>query len=296
MSQRLPCPNGHVLVIPPKLAGKRIKCPKCQAPLEVPILTAAEEEEEIITEAAEEEAPKSRPAQGIKKGPPPLPRAPRDEDRDERKQRNRFQDDDDDEAPQRRRRPIDDDDEDDDRPRVRRRRAEDDWEEDERPRSRRRKRNRRQNSLYASIFGNLSEGKVALIGFGVILLFLALSFISPVFALIPLLASVVLTLGGGIWFLVIVFKDNPVKGVLCMVIPLYSLFYLLSNFEEVKRPFFAQLAGVLLGFATTVAMGFSKEGNNGRPNRLGENPNPAMIFARGCSGSMHSGNYGAVYS
>jgi hypothetical protein len=64
MSHRLACPNGHVLVVPPKLEGKRIRCPKCQALLEVPIITAVEEEEEIITETVEEETPK----------PPPLPK------------------------------------------------------------------------------------------------------------------------------------------------------------------------------------------------------------------------------
>ncbi len=131
MSHRLPCPNGHVLVIPPKLEGKRIKCPKCQALMEVPIMTAAVEEEEIITEAAEEETPMPPPLPkaGIRKSAPPPPRRQVEEEDDEPPRRRRWRDEeDDDDKPhsRRRRRDEEDDDDWDDEPRSRRGREDDD--------------------------------------------------------------------------------------------------------------------------------------------------------------------------
>jgi hypothetical protein len=156
MSHRLPCPNGHVLVIPPKLEGKRIKCPKCQTLMEVPIMTAAEEEEEIITEAAEEESPR-----------PPRRRRVEEED---------------DEPPRRRRRHVDVDDEDDDEdpPRRRSRRAEeddDDW--DDEPRGRRGREDETSPKAKGKIYrAQMWATRVALLLFTINYYLYALSFLA----------------------------------------------------------------------------------------------------------------------
>ncbi len=133
MSHRLPCPNGHVLLIPPRLEGKRIKCPKCQALMEVPIMTAAEEEEEIITEAAEEEAPKPlpRPSTRVKEGsaaPPPEIRYDIEDDENGRRPKRRAAKDDadGDEPRPKGRRDLDED-----RPPRRSRNEQDDWDDDD---------------------------------------------------------------------------------------------------------------------------------------------------------------------
>jgi hypothetical protein len=42
MSLQVTCPNGHNFAVADKFAGKRGKCPHCQAPIEVPAIAVAE--------------------------------------------------------------------------------------------------------------------------------------------------------------------------------------------------------------------------------------------------------------
>ena len=80
----------------------------------------------------------------------------------------------------------------------------------------------------------------------------------------PFLAATLLwTLGsgtssiGGIWLLVIAFQDEVMHGILCLLFsPLYSLYYIITHWEECKLPFFLQLAGsglVALGVVVFLA-------------------------------------------
>ena len=101
------CPKGHTLTLEEKLAGKKIRCPRCQTVFEVPQIDDAGDDDEAVSEKTL--------------------RKPRRRDED---------DDDDDDRPRgKARRPVDDDeDDDDDRPRKKARapvRDDDDDEEEE---------------------------------------------------------------------------------------------------------------------------------------------------------------------
>lgn len=60
-----------------------------------------------------------------------------------------------------------------------------------------------------------------------------------------------LSLYGGVWFLVLVFKESVGWGLACLFLPVLSWVYLIMNFSDVKNPFFLQLAGTaiyIIGF------------------------------------------------
>src|SRR5262245_24247107 len=71
MGNRINCPNGHVLAVGPEHEGKRIKCPKCHAVLEVPIMTAVEVPRPLAS--AEAPAPSAKATAKSTAKPPPLP-------------------------------------------------------------------------------------------------------------------------------------------------------------------------------------------------------------------------------
>lgn len=123
MPNQLTCPNGHVLAITPAMEGKRIRCPKCKAILDVPLSTAVMDDDEPA-------APPPLPGEGVVAGAPRR-RSRADEDDDERPRRRSRRDDDDEENEGRPRRRRTRDDDDDDEPRSRRSRYEDVEEDDE---------------------------------------------------------------------------------------------------------------------------------------------------------------------
>lgn len=130
MSNRINCPNGHVLAVTQAHEGKKIKCPKCQVVFQVPLLSAVQ---------APTSAPAAAPAQDkqrVQAQPPKLDRARFDEDEQDERPRKRphAEDEEDEDRPRKRRR--DDDEEDEDRPRRRDRDEED--EDEDRPRKKRR--------------------------------------------------------------------------------------------------------------------------------------------------------------
>jgi hypothetical protein len=121
----------------------------------------------------------------------------------------------------------------------RRRRYEDD--RDEPPRRRRRR------SRYANLFTELPPVLIALV------IVVSLSFVSCFLAiLVPPLAIVPIVLGGliaavgGVLFLMVAFQDDALQGVFCLIIPFYSVIYLITHFEEEKVPFMLQAGGLVL--------------------------------------------------
>ena len=64
-----------------------------------------------------------------------------------------------------------------------------------------------------------------------------------------------LSIVGGIWFLMVAFQDDVMQGILCWFVPFYSLFYLATHWEEEKMPFFTQLAGLALMMFGSCAVG-----------------------------------------
>ena len=49
---------------------------------------------------------------------------------------------------------------------------------------------------------------------------------------------------GGIWILVLAFQDSVLWGILCLCVPLASLVFVATHFEDTKKPFFIWLAGL----------------------------------------------------
>ena len=50
---------------------------------------------------------------------------------------------------------------------------------------------------------------------------------------------------GGIWFLVVAFTEGVGWGLACMFIPFVSLYFLVKFWDNAKKPFFIQLAGLV---------------------------------------------------
>ncbi|WP_143392868.1 hypothetical protein [Fimbriiglobus ruber] len=73
------------------------------------------------------------------------------------------------------------------------------------------------------------------------------------------------------------FQDSAAQGLLCMFVPFYGLFYVLSHFEECKRPFFLQLGAVGILGVTIVLGGGVMRANNNNDFRA---PPPKVQFQR----------------
>jgi hypothetical protein len=212
------CPHCHTkLAVKEAMAGRLGVCPKCKNKMRIPQLetiTPDDVPEERISAAPKREAT----AQSAK--------SPR-----------RFEDDEDDDRPARpRRRPIEDADDraDDDEPAPRRRKK-------------RKKRRRRESS--SGVPSLLSDNPVLFGLAGVVLLMLitcGLALLFPPAALVPIGLGWLMMAVGNIWYLVCAFQEDVMSGVLCFVVPFYSLYYLIAHFDEVKMPFFTGLVGFVL--------------------------------------------------
>jgi hypothetical protein len=174
--------------------------------------------------------------------------------------------------PTTRRKPVEEDEEEDDRiasrPAAKRKVVEEDDESsadeeaepEERPRRKRKKKKRRGPSKAGSAIklpGGLELTPFALTlvvfgGGGLVLIMIAFVF-SFVFPPVAIVLSIVLyglasllMFGGGLWLLVVAFQDDALQGLLCLFVPLYSLYYLITHFEDCRRPFLVQVVGFVL--------------------------------------------------
>jgi hypothetical protein len=157
-------------------------------------------------------------------------------------------------------------------PEVReRRRAEDadsSSNDDEAERIPRRKKKKKRRKTAWGLPAWLDPYLAALAVLGVVgLLSVGISLIWPVVSILPIGLGGLLSIAGGIWFLVIAFQDDVVAGILCLVIPFYSLYYLVTHFDAVQRPFFVQVVGVILMMLGSCVGGFSM-GARAAPPRL----------------------------
>ena len=65
--------------------------------------------------------------------------------------------------------------------------------------------------------------------------------------------AVLLSGVGALWFAVVTFQDSVTEFLLCAFVPFYSLYYILTHFEEVKRPLLVQfLCFVPMGIAALI--------------------------------------------
>jgi hypothetical protein len=289
------CPNCRRRSrVPDTLLGKRVKCPGCaeiftaaagtptpprkQAPVKKPPAQDEAPGYEVVDgdEDSERVADKPRSRRG---------RADEDED-DERPRRPRRgregdEDEEDDEPARRprRRREGEDDDEDEERSRRSRRRLDDD-DEDEPPR-RPRKKKRRKNS---TSFGGLSTAvKVVLGVVGVCLVLSVVGIFVPPVAYVPVALGWLLQFAAGIWLLVIAFQDSALHGLLCLCVPFYSLFYLITHFDDTKNVLFLWLIGfgllIMGGCSGGVGEVMRGEGRPNRPRAGMQAPAPAVAWS-----------------
>ena len=56
----------------------------------------------------------------------------------------------------------------------------------------------------------------------------------------------ILAIVGGIGMLIVAFRESVLWGIGCLLIPLVSLIFVLSHWDEAKKPFLIQLGGVVL--------------------------------------------------
>ena len=73
--------------------------------------------------------------------------------------------------------------------------------------------------------------------------------------MVPILLGWLTALVGGVMFLIVAFQDDVMQGILCWFVPFYSLFYLITHWEEEKVPFFIQIAGFVMVFMGSCAFG-----------------------------------------
>jgi hypothetical protein len=171
-----------------------------------------------------------------------------DDDEDDDLPRGRRRRDDEDDLPRGRRRPVDDDDEDDDVPRARKKgtaRSRYDDDDDDEPRPRSKKKRVKRRSSGGSPFGSMGPvGGTLAVGGVLWLICLVLGFVWPAVMIAPMVIGYIIAFVGGIMLLVIAFKDDVVQGLLCLFIPFYSLFYLITHWDDCKHAFFIQLGGI----------------------------------------------------
>ncbi len=165
--------------------------------------------------------------------------------------------------------------------------------EEVRPRRRRRKipKPRRRKLKYEQEGGIFSEGifgmevfTVVMIGVALLSLpLLALSFVpgvGAIFALLAMSLGAILSMAGGIWLLIAAFSEDSTTGLLCLFVPFYMFYFILTEFETCKKPFMCYALGLALVFGASCAAGPGPGGYRsfGRPGRFGalSAPPPAL--------------------
>jgi len=215
---RFLCPGcERKLAVADEKGGKVGSCPGCKTRFQIPDAVPAEDADVELGVTAEPPA-RQRPARSTGDDDSPRPR---------------------------RRQPVEDDD--DDIPEA----------EVARPKKKKRKKRRRDEEGSGLPLG-LDWVTVAIIG--AIVVALPIIGLSLVFAPLMFLGAgigLLMTFAGRIWFLAVAFQDDSTQGVLCLMFPIYSLIYLVSNFDECKKPFFVEMAGLVIAVLAFCAGGFA---------------------------------------
>ena len=61
-----------------------------------------------------------------------------------------------------------------------------------------------------------------------------------------LLTGYIVAVLGGLWLLVVIFQTSVVWGILSLLIPFLSLFFVIMHWDDTKKPFLLQLVGLVL--------------------------------------------------
>lgn len=64
--------------------------------------------------------------------------------------------------------------------------------------------------------------------------------------LLLIIAGVIISLIGGIWFLIAAFQESVLWGLACLFVPIASLFFLMSHSDKALNPFLMSFGGGVL--------------------------------------------------
>jgi hypothetical protein len=67
--------------------------------------------------------------------------------------------------------------------------------------------------------------------------------------------GLILATGGQIWFLIVAFQEDFMAGILCLFVPFYALYFLITNLETAGRAFLINVVGMLMLITGLAAMG-----------------------------------------
>lgn len=65
---------------------------------------------------------------------------------------------------------------------------------------------------------------------------------------------------GGLWLVVVAFKESVLWGLGVLVVPFVGLFFAVTHWKEAKSPFLLSTAGAVVAVATAFLMGPPPEG------------------------------------
>jgi len=237
---RFQCPGcKKTLRIPDELAGRNAACPQCKHKFCVPQPEKTEAEdgaEERVAAAA------TSPVRPAKSGAARPPVEEEDETPDESVPEQEDQTGEE----------LEEVEEPDEVGRADRRNEED--EEEDEPRRPARKRKKKRRNVQWTIPGRTSPlaigGYCALGVLGLCFMLAFASYFIPILAVIPaavgalvMLAGLLLMLGGYLWFLLSAFQDEIIYGLACWLVPFFNLYYLITRFDQVRKPFLCGLIG-----------------------------------------------------
>jgi uncharacterized protein YbaR (Trm112 family) len=252
---RLICPGCEKrLQVKETQAGKIITCPTCETRFQVP-------------QPEPDEPPPPKPSRRVTA-------AAMDE---EKPRRGRRDEEEDEEKPRRKRQ--NEEEEDEDKPRRSRRDEEDEEEEEPRPRPRAKKKKKKSRSRQSGGFAEWGMiTKVLVVSAAIWAISFALGFVWPPLMFVALAVGAILSFVGGIMFLIVVIQDDIIQVILCLFVPFYSLFYLVTHFDECKNAFFIQMAGIVFLMVTMCAGvgSLAVMGNPEQPKK-GELHRPALV-------------------
>jgi hypothetical protein len=100
------------------------------------------------------------------------------------------------------------------------------------------------------------------------LIFIGAALIFPALALVPAGLGLLLTVAGGIWLLIVAFRDDVTAGIFCLIIPLYSLYYAATHFDDCKRPICLWVVGLILSVSGSCLGGFPEQRRGGPRMRV----------------------------
>ncbi len=105
-----------------------------------------------------------------------------------------------------------------------------------------------------SSFGNWSPGSAATTKIGAVVgagALVAFGAVDPLGWLIVVVLGSLAYVVGAIWLLVVAFAESVLCGLMCLFVPFYGLYYLMSRWEDTKKPFLIAFSGWLIATGVT---------------------------------------------